>query len=148
LSTGGDSGSSFILHENQQRRGESERRGSGTAFVKERVVHATKMVVGKFEQRGVRKTRMKKVTAKMFFALAAVALAAPFFAFAVLAGLRAVELASDARQNLLLLALAALAAAFQVLNARGAGALLKARESSGVGRRAGARETTALHLGL
>jgi hypothetical protein len=50
LSTGGDSGSSFVLHENQQRRGESERRGSGTAFVKERVVHATKMVVGKFEQ--------------------------------------------------------------------------------------------------
>ena len=91
---------------------------------------------------------MKKVTARMFFALAAVALAAPFFAFAVLAGLRAVELASDARQNLLLLALAALAAAFQVLNARGAGALLKARESSVAGRRAGAHETPALHLGL
>ena len=90
---------------------------------------------------------MKKVTAKMFFALAAVALAAPFFAFAVFVGLRAVELASDARQNLLMLALAAVAAAFQVLNARGAGARVKARGKSVAAGRPASRETSAVHLG-
>ena len=91
---------------------------------------------------------MKKMTARMFFALSAVALAAPFFAFAVFVGLRAVELASDARQNLLLLALASLAAAFQVLNARGAGRQSVAKVKSVAARRTGARETSALHLGL
>jgi hypothetical protein len=91
---------------------------------------------------------MKKMTAKMFFALSAVALAAPFFAFAVFVGLRAVELASDARQNLLLLALASLAAAFQVLNARGAGRQSVAKVKSVAAGRACARETSALHLGL
>ena len=91
---------------------------------------------------------MKKITARMFIALSAVALAAPFFAFAVLVGLRAVELASDARQNLLLLALAATAAAFQVLNARGAGALTKKREGSVAARRSVPREASALRLGL
>jgi hypothetical protein len=84
----------------------------------------------------------------MFIALAAIALAAPFFAFAVLVGLRAVEMASGARQNLLLLAFAALAATFQVLNARGAGARVKARESSVAGGRVRARGTSVLHLGL
>ncbi len=91
---------------------------------------------------------MKKVTARMFFALSAVALAAPFFAFAVFVGLRAVELASDARQNLLLLALASLAAAFQVLNARGAGRQSVAKVEPVAARRTGARETSALRLGL
>lgn len=62
---------------------------------------------------------MKKINAKMFLPLAAVALAAPFFAFAVFVGLRAVELATDSRQNLLLLALAAVAVAAGALNARG-----------------------------
>lgn len=62
---------------------------------------------------------MKKINAKMFLPLAAVALAAPFFAFAVFVGLRAVELATDARQNVLLLALAVVAAASGALNARG-----------------------------
>ena len=90
---------------------------------------------------------MKKMTAKMFFALSAVALAAPFFAFAVFVGLRAVELASDARQNLLLLALASLAAAFQVLNARGAGRQPAAGKTVADVRR-GSRETSALRLGL
>jgi hypothetical protein len=92
---------------------------------------------------------MRKVTAKMFIALSAVALAAPFFAFAVLVGLRAVELASDARQNLLLLALAAVAAAFQVLNARGAGRQQAARrEASVAAGRTVTREASALRLGL
>jgi hypothetical protein len=91
---------------------------------------------------------MKKMTARMCVALSAVALAAPFFAFAVFVGLRAVELASDARQNLLLLALAAVAAAFQVLNARGACRQPAARGKSAAGRPSGARETSALRLGL
>jgi hypothetical protein len=92
---------------------------------------------------------MKKMTAKMFVALSAVALAAPFFAFAVLVGLRAVELASDARQNLLLLALAAVAAAFQVLNARGAAwQRAKKREGAAAARRTAPREASALRLGL
>ena len=91
---------------------------------------------------------MKKITAKMFFALAAVALAAPFFAFAVFVGLRAVEMASDARQNLLMLALAAVAAAFQVLNARGAGAPTKKREGSVAAGRSVPREASAQRLGL
>lgn len=92
---------------------------------------------------------MKKVTARMFIALSAVVLAAPFFAFAVLVGLRAVELASDARQNLLLLALAAVAAAFQVLNARGAGRQpAKLSEASAAARRPAPREASALRLGL
>ena len=91
---------------------------------------------------------MKKMTARMFFALSAIALAAPFFAFAVFVGLRAVELASDARQNLLLLALAAVAAAFQVLNARGAGRPSRARGESVTAGRAASRETSALGLGL
>ncbi|HYY92961.1 MAG TPA: hypothetical protein VE713_00490 [Pyrinomonadaceae bacterium] len=91
---------------------------------------------------------MKKVTARMFFALSAVALAAPFFAFAVFVGLRAVELASNARQNLLLLALASLAAAFQVLNARGAGKQSGVKVKSVAARRTRARETSALRLGL
>jgi hypothetical protein len=90
---------------------------------------------------------MKKMTAKMFFALSAVALTAPFFAFAVFVGLRAVELASDARQNLLLLALASLAAAVQVLNARGAGRQPARGKAVAAGRR-GSRETSALRLGL
>lgn len=62
---------------------------------------------------------MKKMNAKMFLPLAAVALAAPFFAFAVFVGLRAVELAADSRQNLLLLVLAAVAVTSGALNARG-----------------------------
>lgn len=90
---------------------------------------------------------MKKMTARMFFALSAIALAAPFFAFAVFVGLRAVELASDARQNLLLLALASLAAAFQVLNARGAGRQ-PAKEKTVAGGHRGPHETSALRLGL
>ena len=90
---------------------------------------------------------MKKMTARMFFALSAIALAAPFFAFAVFVGLRAVELASDARQNLLLLALASLAAAFQVLNARGA-RTEPARGEAVADVRRGSRETSALRLGL
>jgi hypothetical protein len=70
---------------------------------------------------------MKKLTAGTFITLAAIALAAPFFAMAVLVGVRAVELAVGAQENLLLLALVLLAAASPVLNARGDKARAKAR---------------------
>jgi hypothetical protein len=90
---------------------------------------------------------MKKINAKMFLPFAAVALAAPFFAFAVFVGLRAVELATDSRQNLLLLALAAVAVTAGALNARGE---RKAEEEARTwpvtsGR---ARGTSVLHHGL
>ena len=71
---------------------------------------------------------MKKINAKMLLPLAAAALAAPFFAFAVFVGLRAVELATDARQNILLLALAVVAVASGALNARGSRESKPARE--------------------
>lgn len=90
---------------------------------------------------------MKQVTAKMFFALAAVALAAPFFAVAVLVGARAVELAGGARENVLMLSLALAAAASQVLGARGERLLRSAREKFGVGRSRPARKASALPYG-
>lgn len=62
---------------------------------------------------------MKKLTTKTFITLAAVALAAPFFAMAVVVGVRAVESAAGAEENFLLLALALLAVASSVLKARG-----------------------------
>jgi hypothetical protein len=83
----------------------------------------------------------------MFFTLAGVALAAPFFAMAVLVGVRAAELAGDARQNFLLLALAAVAAASGVLNARGDGVQKSVRERFVAGARRETRKASALHLG-
>jgi hypothetical protein len=91
---------------------------------------------------------MKKVNAKMFLPLAAVAFAAPFFAFAVFVGLRAIELATDARQNLLLLALAVVAATSGALNARGARRSEAARTRPVTAGRARARGTSVLHHGL
>jgi hypothetical protein len=91
---------------------------------------------------------MKTISVKMFLPLAAVALAAPFFAFAVFVGLRAVELATDARQNLLLLALAAVAATSGVLNARGTRKSEEARTQSVATGRTRARGTSVLHLGF
>jgi hypothetical protein len=89
---------------------------------------------------------MKKINAKMFLPLAAVALAAPFFAFAVFVGLRAVEVATDARQNLLLLALAAVAVTAGALNARGERKAEAARNWPVTSGRT--RGTSVLHHGL
>jgi hypothetical protein len=90
---------------------------------------------------------MKKISAKMFLPLAAAVLTAPFFVFAVFVGLRAVELATDARQNLLLLALAAVAVTSGALNARGARKAEAARTLSVTGR-GRSRGTSVLHHGL
>jgi hypothetical protein len=90
---------------------------------------------------------MKKVTAKMFVTLAAVALAAPFFAVAVLVGLRAVESAAGLRENFLLPLLAVAAVASGVLGARGEAPPEAARERAVAGRRRERRKASALHLG-
>jgi hypothetical protein len=62
---------------------------------------------------------MKTVTVKMLISLAAVALAAPFFALALLVGARAVALAHSVQDNLLLVAFAFVAAGVSVLNGFG-----------------------------
>jgi hypothetical protein len=91
---------------------------------------------------------MKKISAKMFLPLAAVALAAPFFAFAVFVGLRAVEVATDARQGILLLALAVVAAASGALNARGSRKAEAAADWPAVAGRTRTRGASVLHPGL
>ncbi|MBC7933376.1 MAG: hypothetical protein H7Z38_22670 [Rubrivivax sp.] len=91
---------------------------------------------------------MKKINAKMFLPLAAAALAAPFFAFAVFVGLRAVELATDARQNILLLALAAVAVASGAINSRSSRKSETARAWSVASGRTRSRGTSVLHPGL
>ncbi len=91
---------------------------------------------------------MKKINAKMLLPLAAVALAAPFFAFAVFVGLRAVELATDARQNVLLLALAVVAVASGAMGARGSRKNETARTWSVGARPLGTRAASVLHPGL
>ena len=90
---------------------------------------------------------MKKINAKMFLPLAAVAIAVPFFAFAVFVGLRAVELAADSRQNILLLALAAVAVTSGALNARGERKSEAVRALPVTGR-VRARGASVLHHGL
>ncbi|HST52869.1 MAG TPA: hypothetical protein VLJ61_12730 [Pyrinomonadaceae bacterium] len=89
---------------------------------------------------------MKKITAGMFVTLAAIALAAPFFAMAVLVGLRVVESATGLRENFLLLVFAVAAAASAVINARGERSAKPAREMLVAGRRS-QRKASALHLG-
>lgn len=89
---------------------------------------------------------MKKINAKMFLPLAAVALAAPFFAFAVFVGLRAIELAADSRQNILLLVLAVVAVTSSALNARGERKAEAARNWPVTSGRT--RGTSVLHHGL
>ncbi|HZT61106.1 MAG TPA: hypothetical protein VFA21_21045 [Pyrinomonadaceae bacterium] len=90
---------------------------------------------------------MKKVTTKMFVALAAVAVTAPFFAMAVLVGLRAVESATGLRENFLLFAFAVAAASAGVLNARGERAEKTEPVGTVAARRSVARKASALHLG-
>jgi hypothetical protein len=107
-------------------------------------------VIGGMNEREEIRT-MKTINAKMLLPLAAVALAAPFFAFAVFVGLRAVELATDSRQNILLLALAVVAVVSGAMGSRGSRQSKPARErrwTVAEGRTRNARGTTALHPGL
>jgi hypothetical protein len=62
---------------------------------------------------------MKAVTNKMLISLVGVAVAAPFFAIAVIVGARAIALAHDVQDDLLLLALAFGGAATSMINGFG-----------------------------
>jgi predicted membrane-bound mannosyltransferase len=62
---------------------------------------------------------MKTLTVKMLISLAAVALAAPFFALALVVGARAIALAHSVQDNFLLVALAFVGAGVSVLNGFG-----------------------------
>lgn len=62
---------------------------------------------------------MKAVTNKMLVSLVGVALAAPFFAIAVIVGARVVALAQNAQDDLLLLGLAVGGAVVSVINGFG-----------------------------
>lgn len=73
---------------------------------------------------------MRSVTTKMLVSLVGVALAAPFFAIAVIVGARVVALAGNAQDDLLLVGLAFGGAAVSMIN--------------GFGRRGGEAERIAL----
>ena len=93
---------------------------------------------------------MKAVTAKMLVSLAAVLLAAPFFAVALIVGARAVAPSQGAQDDLLLVALALGGVAASIVNGMGRRA---AREQEVGGDQAAAadnlrtRATSVLHLG-
>lgn len=79
---------------------------------------------------------MKAMTVKMLISLAAVALAAPFFALALIVGARASALAHDGRDNLMLVALSVVWAALSIINGFG-------RRTNMSSKRAGLRENAA-----
>lgn len=62
---------------------------------------------------------MKSITTKMLVSLVGVALAAPFFAVAVIVGARVLALAENAQDDLLLVGLAFGGAALSVINGFG-----------------------------
>lgn len=72
---------------------------------------------------------MKAVTAKMLLSLLGILLAAPFFAFALIVGVRAVSLSHDAQDDLLLVALALGGAAASILNGMGRAAKERQRNT-------------------
>lgn len=96
---------------------------------------------------------MKTVTVKMLISLAAIALAAPFFALALLVGARAVALAHSMQDNLLLVALAFVGAGVSVLNGFGrrnvrAERVVNAnRESAETEYQAGSQSASMMHPG-
>ena len=95
---------------------------------------------------------MKTVTVKMLISLAAIALAAPFFALALLVGARAVALAHSMEDNLLLVALAFVGAGVSVLNGFGrrhvrAERVVAARESVEAEYQAGSQSASMMHPG-
>jgi hypothetical protein len=62
---------------------------------------------------------MKAITGKMLISLIGVAVAAPFFLIALIAGARAVELAQNAQDESLLLVLAFVGAVISLINGFG-----------------------------
>ena len=62
---------------------------------------------------------MKAITGKMLISLVGVAVAAPFFLIALVAGARAIELAQDAQDDALLIVLAMSGAVISMINGFG-----------------------------
>lgn len=62
---------------------------------------------------------MKAITGKMLISLVGVAVAAPFFLIALVAGARAVELAQDAQDEALMIVLAMCGAVISMINGFG-----------------------------
>lgn len=94
---------------------------------------------------------MKNVSAKMFISLAGVALVAPFMAFAVFVGARAVASAHSTDDQLLLVVLAGVAGALSILNGfgqrtrRAAHTARNGRVEANAGARV--RRASVIHLG-
>ena len=81
---------------------------------------------------------MKTITGRMLISLVGVAVAAPFFLIALVAGARAVELAQNAQDEALLVVLALSGAVISVIN--GFGRRTRKAESKGVRAEARVRE--------
>ena len=93
---------------------------------------------------------MRSVTNKMLISLVGVALAAPFFVIAVIVGARAVALAHNAQDDLLLVALAFGGAAMSMINGfgrRGAKHDGAARRHAETNDNANARGSSIINLG-
>lgn len=94
---------------------------------------------------------MKAITGKMLISLVGVAIAAPFFLIALVAGARAVELAQNAQDDALLVVLAFSGAIISMINGFGR----RTRKSAGRDERAvarvkgeaGSRRASAVHIG-
>jgi hypothetical protein len=94
---------------------------------------------------------MKAITGKMLISLIGVAIAAPFFLIALVAGARAVELAQNAQDDALLVVLAFAGAIISMINGFGR----RTRKSQGRDERARthvkgearSREASAINLG-
>lgn len=76
---------------------------------------------------------IKALTVKMLISLAAVALVAAFFAFALIVGARAVALAHSGQENFLLVTLALLGAGVSVVNGFGRRTGIRAFAAHGAG---------------
>lgn len=93
---------------------------------------------------------MKAITGKMLISLIGVAVAAPFFLIALIAGARAVELAQSAQDDALLVVLAFTGAVISMINGFGrrtsksAGKTARAKASAKVEARSG--EASAVNL--
>jgi hypothetical protein len=93
---------------------------------------------------------MKAVTMKMLVSLVGIAVAAPFFAIAVIVGARAVALAHDAQDDLLLVALALGGAAISMINGYGRRTVKAervAQNQTGSEKGSDARGASAVNLG-
>ena len=78
---------------------------------------------------------MKAITGRMLISLVGVAVAAPFFLIALLAGARAVELARGAQDEVLLIVLALSGAVISMVNGFGRRTRKDKNKEAGAGRR-------------